>query len=380
MSFNTVYSLALLNPRKRGRPRKDENLVPVDRAVTLTPGADNGKKNTQSSGASDATPAHNEVVGQLVSGIIEGSFKDGYLINVKLPNSNVNLRGAVFLPERSIPITAANDVAPQIPMIDRVEIDITSLDQQTKLHAVSSMEQSDKTPAELNSEACRVPSEDKPVDPLSGIPSSSEKEPTSVMLPLVDSIHVSATGLSSGEKIKPQIAGFESGNQCASVLAQSDPKVLEQNDMVTEASGMEKGSNIHVEMTGASAFINEILPGTETAKQELLTQSQGGDSEVKHNDSACDGSKSPDLEANKPPAFAEPDVISEPIGINISLQNQLSFMDGKPEDNTPPELASDIVGDSNASNLNRIAASDSAGITDTNSLSPTSGSEPSLVA
>ncbi|KAF5729040.1 hypothetical protein HS088_TW21G01197 [Tripterygium wilfordii] len=372
--------------RKRGRPRKDENLVPVVRAATS--GADSRKKNTQSSGASGAVSVRNEVVGQLVSGVVEGSFNDGYLINVKLSNSNVNLRGAVFLPGRSIPITAANDVAPQIPMIDRVEIDITSPDSQTKLHgSVSLVEQSDKAPSELNSKVCRAPGEDKPADPQSGIPSSSEKEPTSVILPLVDSIQVSAAGLSSGEKIKPPIAEFDSGNQSASVLVQSDPKVFEQNDMVIEASGMEKVPNTDEEMTGgskqdgASASITENFPGTETAQQEFLTPSQGGNSEVQHNDSACDGPKSPDLEANKPPAFAEPEVISEPIGINISLENQPSSMDAKPEEDTPQELATNIVGDGNTSNLNRTAASDSAVITDTNSLSPpVVPSEPSLVA
>ncbi|KAK8621834.1 hypothetical protein V6N13_097462 [Hibiscus sabdariffa] len=49
--------------------------------------------------------------GQMVYGVIEGPFDDGYLLSVNMVDTNTHLRGLVFLPGRLTPITIGNDVA-----------------------------------------------------------------------------------------------------------------------------------------------------------------------------------------------------------------------------------------------------------------------------
>lgn len=56
-------------------------------------------------------------LGQPVTGFIEGAFDKGYLVSVQIGNSI--MRGLVFKPEQSVPVTAENDVAPHLPMIER---------------------------------------------------------------------------------------------------------------------------------------------------------------------------------------------------------------------------------------------------------------------
>lgn len=84
-----------LAKRKRGRPRKDENSTPK--------------------------PDMN-LVGKVVTGVIEGSFDAGYLLNVKVKDSDTQLRGLVFIRGRVTPITPENDVAPLVKMYGREDI------------------------------------------------------------------------------------------------------------------------------------------------------------------------------------------------------------------------------------------------------------------
>ncbi|CAL9226352.1 unnamed protein product [Arabidopsis halleri] len=81
--------------RKRGRPRKDENSTP--------------KPDTN-------------LVGKVVTGVVEGSFDAGYLLNVNVKDSDTKLRGLVFIPGRVNPITPENDVAPLVKMYEREDI------------------------------------------------------------------------------------------------------------------------------------------------------------------------------------------------------------------------------------------------------------------
>ncbi|XP_010448974.1 PREDICTED: uncharacterized protein LOC104731337 [Camelina sativa] len=84
-----------LAKRKRGRPRTKETSTP--------------KPNT-------------DLVGKEVSGVVEGTFEAGYLLNVKVKDSDIKLRGLVFIPDRVIPVTPENDVAPLVKMYVREEI------------------------------------------------------------------------------------------------------------------------------------------------------------------------------------------------------------------------------------------------------------------
>ncbi|CAN8325550.1 unnamed protein product [Cochlearia groenlandica] len=99
-----------LAKRKRGRPRKEESL-PQQETTQAVP-----------------TP---DLVGKMVSGVVEGSFDAGYLLNVKVNDSDTKLRGLVFLPGRVTPITPENDVAPNVQMFTREDVVMNRTDDQS---------------------------------------------------------------------------------------------------------------------------------------------------------------------------------------------------------------------------------------------------------
>jgi hypothetical protein len=59
------------------------------------------------------------MVGQPISGVIEATFEAGFLLSVKVGNSDSMLRGVVFKPGHCDPVSVDNDVAPDVPMIRR---------------------------------------------------------------------------------------------------------------------------------------------------------------------------------------------------------------------------------------------------------------------
>ncbi|ESQ55172.1 hypothetical protein EUTSA_v10025850mg [Eutrema salsugineum] len=93
----------LLAKRKRGRPRKEESSTQQENPQ-VTPKLDIN------------------LVGQMVSGVVEGSFDAGYILNVKVKDSDTKLRGLVFKPGKVTPVTPENDVAPRVKMFSREEI------------------------------------------------------------------------------------------------------------------------------------------------------------------------------------------------------------------------------------------------------------------
>ncbi|XP_043691773.1 uncharacterized protein LOC122642390 isoform X1 [Telopea speciosissima] len=117
--------------RKRGRPRKDENLVCGKPASTSPPVIDivRRKRRRRVDEISDA------MVGQAVSGVLEGSFEAGYMLTVKVGDTNTVLRGVVFEPGLSVPISVANDVAPHVKMFKRNEISLPTQVRGTNLQS-----------------------------------------------------------------------------------------------------------------------------------------------------------------------------------------------------------------------------------------------------
>ncbi|XP_022985205.1 uncharacterized protein LOC111483279 isoform X1 [Cucurbita maxima] len=116
--------------RKRGRPRKypklsyDENiLISKNRgkkhleAIPISPGS--GVNGNQSQPAIQIQNISDGMLGQVVSGVIEAVFEAGYLLCVRVGNSGITLRGVVFKPGHYVPVSAENDVAPDIQMIRR---------------------------------------------------------------------------------------------------------------------------------------------------------------------------------------------------------------------------------------------------------------------
>ncbi|KAL5066285.1 hypothetical protein RYX36_028022 [Vicia faba] len=102
--------------RKRGRPRKEENVIhgvhKPENVLNFNQPA--GIMNNPDCG----------MLGKMVTGVIEAAFNDGYLVNVKVADSDSFLRGVVFLPGQFTPVTAENDVAPHVQMIQRKEFPI----------------------------------------------------------------------------------------------------------------------------------------------------------------------------------------------------------------------------------------------------------------
>jgi hypothetical protein len=110
--------------RKRGRPRKEENNV-----VHGVHKPENVLYFNQP--ASIATNSDSGMLGKTVTGVIEASFKDGFLVNVKATDSDSFLRGVVFLPGQVNQVTAETDVAPHVQMINRKEFPIPMPNPQT---------------------------------------------------------------------------------------------------------------------------------------------------------------------------------------------------------------------------------------------------------
>ncbi|KAF8045200.1 hypothetical protein N665_5422s0002 [Sinapis alba] len=96
---NHTVSGDVIVKRKPGRPRKHLKLDTTEK------------------------PRHSQddeaMVGQHVTGVIEATFEAGFLLSVKLGNSDTVLRGVVFRPGRCEPVSVDNDIAPHVPMITR---------------------------------------------------------------------------------------------------------------------------------------------------------------------------------------------------------------------------------------------------------------------
>lgn len=122
---NSLAPTELPVKRKRGRPRKDENLAHAVENVPIIPIVSDGAKKTQRIEVETSdNNTNDDMVGQPVSGVLEGSFDAGYFLSVKIANSDAPLRGVVFLPGRFAPITPANDVAPNAKLYKRKDIPI----------------------------------------------------------------------------------------------------------------------------------------------------------------------------------------------------------------------------------------------------------------
>ncbi|XP_028789911.1 uncharacterized protein LOC114745910 isoform X1 [Neltuma alba] len=124
--------------RKRGRPRKYPKPYAEENAHILN--IQNVNQNPVGGGNASVPPGFDRVngsqphrrdigndlndpmVGQVVSCVIEAVFDAGYLLSAKVGNSNTTLRGLVLKPGHYAPLSAENDVAPGVPMIQRNEV------------------------------------------------------------------------------------------------------------------------------------------------------------------------------------------------------------------------------------------------------------------
>ncbi|KAG5409384.1 hypothetical protein IGI04_005703 [Brassica rapa subsp. trilocularis] len=83
----------------------------------------NTRKRGRHEGQGQHPPVVNEnLIGQVFSGVVEGSFEAGYFLNVKVLDTEKQLKGIVFLPNKVAPVTPATDLFPQAKMYVRERI------------------------------------------------------------------------------------------------------------------------------------------------------------------------------------------------------------------------------------------------------------------
>lgn len=296
--------------RKRGRPRKDENLF-LGKKKSAMPPSDSTRKNKES--ADTSGDANGDMVGQVVTGVIEGSFDAGYLLNVKVGNTDTHLRGVVFLPGRFTPITPANDVAPHVKMHNRKEIPIPILNPQTQLHnSVLPTEQSSEQPTELKTHAPELSEQLPSSKTQTAIPNAPENQSASVVAPLAAVLPKNDAGPSlGGNELPQQTLEPVVESLSASIMAQPDhDKVVEHDEFLqkSEASTLIKGHNVDVEAAKepkaelCSEQVIDIVPGVEIVPEESQIECEAVSLDHKQNDEV----ESPNLEFNQSSVFAEP--------------------------------------------------------------------------
>lgn len=141
MNQGTITGLPAETPikRKRGRPRKDDSHAPSRTPVPSIEGEGSGavkstatvpskgKKKVSAEDVDNDDQNNDEMVGQVVTGILEYAFDAGYFLTVRTGDSNVCMRGVVFKEDCIVPVTPENDIAPNAKMHKRREFPIPAM-------------------------------------------------------------------------------------------------------------------------------------------------------------------------------------------------------------------------------------------------------------
>ncbi|XP_059627701.1 uncharacterized protein LOC132270516 [Cornus florida] len=355
---STFTSTDLPVKRRRGRPRKDDNQVKKENAhLPVAPASDGTRKNQhvevdQTAGIDD------DMVGQVVSGVIEGSFDAGYLLSVKIANSNTILRGVVFQPGLFSPLTAANDIAPNAKMYKRKELPIPALHPQVQVqvHAsVPQLEQNSKQPFQSENQAPIVPEQVLPTELHSGTPFALDQSPSVTVL-LTDNLltdNLPKRDISAqlgGEILPQQNSEFGLDNQFASQLEHTS--TVKQDQVMHESEPSDPlGPKVELEVTKdvisgpASVPTVDILPGNDSINHVPLVQHQAVDSGLVPSGLVHDKLKSSNSELHQTPVVAKPQPepsqpISEPI--DFVMEKPISPKNDAPQD-IQSELAAEVL-------------------------------------
>ncbi|XP_060209153.1 protein METABOLIC NETWORK MODULATOR 1-like isoform X1 [Lycium barbarum] len=172
--------------RGRGRPRKDHSLKRV-KTANFPPGFKQTKEirpqqvDTVNVGII-GQPANDGMIGQAVTGVVESAFDAGYLLSVRIGDSNTNFRGVVFKPGHFDPVTAENDVAPHVQMIKRNDIHLPVRNQvQAYGHDRRNVSPPTTAPSVplVGARGAVVPVVLQPVNPTNGFPPATQAPPDS---------------------------------------------------------------------------------------------------------------------------------------------------------------------------------------------------------
>ncbi|XP_004507694.1 uncharacterized protein [Cicer arietinum] len=261
--------------RKRGRPRKEENVVHKSENVLNFNQPPTGQAN-----GSDGV-----MLGKVVTGVIEASFNDGYLVNVKVAETDSFLRGVVFLPGQVIPVTAENDVAPHVQMIKRKEFPIPMVNPQvqaqtTEVHgALTSLQ-----PIGLQIQVPLHREHALPTEIISVPPGISEPE------------HVN------------QSSSLKSELECDKTVKQGDK--LHELDVSTQVEKLGFRANnggAEKESRPVASETMNLFPVTGNTDKELRTEQQVFPSVHQLNELVHDEPNSSNTELNLVPLCAEPE-------------------------------------------------------------------------
>eukprot|EP00249_Psilotum_nudum_P016089 c25651_g1_i2 orf=358-1131(-) len=128
----------LTQKRKQGRPRKDHALPSRERGLVLHKVDGNARKFRRRQNVTAwPTVTDSDFIGQQVHGVLDGSFDAGYLLTVRVGGSQTVLRGVLFEPSLSMPISKANDIAPNVKFTMRDEHIVPSTGQHPTSMAIT---------------------------------------------------------------------------------------------------------------------------------------------------------------------------------------------------------------------------------------------------
>ncbi|OMO76767.1 hypothetical protein CCACVL1_15431 [Corchorus capsularis] len=340
--------------RKRGRPRKDEN-VQGD-STSLTPASDSLKKNKQTMGISN--PASDEMATPIL--ISEVWY---------------------FVPGRFTPITAANDVAPHAKMYTRKEIPIPFVNSQSQLHSVGPPSGKNEKPVEHKNDAPNLPDQSLHTGLQSGATAASESQSASIPIPLATNLPINDPGLPLVQKVlQEQI--IDSGLQNDKAIG------VHQSLQGFEAFKLMKGPNIDLETPKASepvsVTLTATLPVTETVNLKPQVENQGMISGLKPQELVHDGVKCIDLCNNQSLTFPEPKpqpqvMASKPTGINMFDKQTFSRQEIDISQDTQLELAKKILSGDNTPRMDGFTTGDAATATVTAPCSASMTSLPIMI-
>ncbi|MED6146335.1 hypothetical protein PIB30_033538 [Stylosanthes scabra] len=351
------YPSSVPMKRKRGRPRKEEAVFQGETTSAIMPPSDN-VLNPPTQVVSTGITAHDHsdaMVGKMVTGVIEGSFSAGYLLNVKVADSDSQLRGLVFLPGQVTPITAQNDVAPQVRMIQRKEIPIPVLNPQQALTNNDYVPLPPQTltddyipsPAQCSKQVCEDEAELHlpnpqvlPIEMHSSTPPLSLENQSASAMAVAAAVELPKNDIPqaiSEPGYENQLSSMVSKFECEKPVRQNE--TFHQIDTSTEAkeSGADGGVT-KVQDPDPKPISQPIifLPTIETTQ----TGQQTMPSEQKANEPIRDEiSKISEIELNKSPVSAEPESMpSEQVSESVVD----SFMEK--QDSPKTEGLQDMVG------------------------------------
>ncbi|KAJ1405591.1 hypothetical protein SESBI_25733 [Sesbania bispinosa] len=295
--------------RKRGRPRKEESVAQGENVPGMHK-SDNVLNSNQT--VAETADCDDEMVGKVVTGVIDGTFNAGYLLNVKVADTDTFLRGLVFLPGQVNPITAENDVAPHVKMIKRKEFPMPILNPQTEVHgSVPSSVQCSKQSFEPEKQVPVSEEQVLPTEIHSGNSISIENQSASTLIPMAD-LPKNQTSISI-EGIPPGISEPGHVNQSASTMSELDcdktvkqGNTLHELDASTQVKEFTTDGGAAKDSKPASEPIN-LVPTIENIDNELRTGLQVVPfvhqlNEVVHNEP-----NRSNIELNQIPVSAEPE-------------------------------------------------------------------------